>query len=168
MTFVGGHKGIFKSCPRVPKLRTWLLRAWGRCLKVTLQTCAPENFSSCRWGYERTRQACADGERGPQLAWAEILVHTVSCLPHLSLHRCFEHILFNDGYRSTKCTKDLSGAGKHLWKRLLLQYLAVGPLNISLTESFRYFSSLTTINCISIVTLHSFQSFVLVVCFSES
>ena len=40
----------FKSCPRVPKLRIWLLRGWGRCLKVTLQTQAPENFRSRRWG----------------------------------------------------------------------------------------------------------------------
>ena len=27
---------------------------WGRCFKVTLQTRAPENFRSCRWGDERT------------------------------------------------------------------------------------------------------------------
>jgi hypothetical protein len=33
---------IFEICPRVPKLQIWLLRGWGRCLKVTLQTCAPE------------------------------------------------------------------------------------------------------------------------------
>ena len=44
----------FKSCLRVPKLRIWLLRGWGRCLKVTLQTCAPENFCSCLWGDEQT------------------------------------------------------------------------------------------------------------------
>ena len=31
------------------------------------------NFRSCRWGDERTRQACADGERGPPSARAEII-----------------------------------------------------------------------------------------------
>jgi hypothetical protein len=30
------------------------LDGWGRCLKVTLQTHAPENFHLCRWGDERT------------------------------------------------------------------------------------------------------------------
>ena len=45
--------GISKSCPRVPKLRVWLLRGWGRCLKVTLQTHVPKNFHSCRWGDEQ-------------------------------------------------------------------------------------------------------------------
>ena len=57
-----GEGGILKYCPRVLKLRIWLLRGWGRCLKVTLQTCAPENFRLCRWGDKRTRQACADGD----------------------------------------------------------------------------------------------------------
>ena len=46
--------GIFKSCPRVPKLWVWLLRGWGICLKVTLQTYAPENFRSFCWGDEQT------------------------------------------------------------------------------------------------------------------
>ena len=36
--YIWAHKGgIFKSCPWVLKLRIWLLRGWGRCLKVTLQ-----------------------------------------------------------------------------------------------------------------------------------
>ena len=35
--------GIFKSCPRVPKLRILILRGWGRCLNVTLQTRSLEN-----------------------------------------------------------------------------------------------------------------------------
>ena len=39
---------------------------------MTLQTRAPENFRSCRWGDEWKRQACADGERGPPSARAEI------------------------------------------------------------------------------------------------
>ena len=43
----------FKSCPRVPKLQIWLLRGWGRCLKVTPQTFALETFRWCRWGAER-------------------------------------------------------------------------------------------------------------------
>ena len=41
-------------------------------LKVTLQTCVPENFRLCRWGDERTRHACADGERGPSF-WYDFL-----------------------------------------------------------------------------------------------
>ena len=61
-----------KSCPRVPKLNMWLRKGWGRCVKVTLQTRALKNFRSCRWGDERTRQACTDGKRGPPSARAEI------------------------------------------------------------------------------------------------
>ena len=38
--------GIFKSCPRVPKLQMLLLRGWGRCFKVSLQTCAAEKNSA--------------------------------------------------------------------------------------------------------------------------
>jgi hypothetical protein len=54
MRFLGGKEVYLKSCPRVPKLKIWIRRSWGRCLKVTLQTCALENFRLCRWGYERT------------------------------------------------------------------------------------------------------------------
>jgi hypothetical protein len=42
------------------------------CLKVTLQTCGPENFRSCRWGGRVNGQPCADGERGPPSARVEI------------------------------------------------------------------------------------------------
>ena len=55
--------GIFRSFPRVPKLPIWLLRGWWRCFKLTLQTCAAENFRSCRRG----------PTGGPPLAWPEIL-----------------------------------------------------------------------------------------------
>ena len=34
-------------------------------------TCAPENFLSCRWGGRANGQACADIERGPPSARAE-------------------------------------------------------------------------------------------------
>ena len=34
--------GDFKSCLRVLKLCVWLLMGWGRCLKATLQKCAPQ------------------------------------------------------------------------------------------------------------------------------
>ena len=44
---------------------------WGRCLKVTLQTCAPENFRSHRWGAERRVSRAQTRERGPPSAWAE-------------------------------------------------------------------------------------------------
>jgi hypothetical protein len=33
--------GILKSCLRVPKLRVRIVRGWGRCLKVDLQTHVP-------------------------------------------------------------------------------------------------------------------------------
>ena len=38
---------------------------WGRCLKVTLQTCVPENFRSCRWGGERTVKRAQTGSEDP-------------------------------------------------------------------------------------------------------
>ena len=44
----------------------------GRCFKVTLQTCAPENFRVCRWGAERRVSRAQTRERGPPSAWAEI------------------------------------------------------------------------------------------------
>ena len=39
------------------------LRGWRICLKVTLQTCAPENFCSRRWGAER-RVSRAHSDKG--------------------------------------------------------------------------------------------------------
>ena len=45
--------GILKICPWVPKLWIWLVRGWGRCLKVTLQTGVRTNFCSCRWAAEQ-------------------------------------------------------------------------------------------------------------------
>ena len=41
MPFWGGKVGILKICHRVLKLWICLLRGWGRCLKLTLQTHAP-------------------------------------------------------------------------------------------------------------------------------
>ena len=51
----------FKICPR-------LLRGWGRCLKVTLQTRAAANFRSRRWGAERKVSHAQTRERGPPSA----------------------------------------------------------------------------------------------------
>ena len=45
---------------------------WGRCLKATLQTSAPKNFCSRRWGAERRVSRAQTRERGPPLAQAEI------------------------------------------------------------------------------------------------
>ena len=39
-------------------------RCWGRCLKVTLQTCAPKNFRSRLWGAERRVLRAQTQERG--------------------------------------------------------------------------------------------------------
>ena len=61
--------GIFKSCPRIPELRVWLLRGWGRCLKVTLQTCAPEKFPLVLMGGRAEGLASTDPE-----APAEIMI----------------------------------------------------------------------------------------------
>ena len=47
-------EGILKSCPRVLKLHIWLLRDWGRWLKVTLQ----KNLSMLGF-----RQMCVKRER---------------------------------------------------------------------------------------------------------
>ena len=65
MTFLGGQGGIFKSCPRVPKLRIWLLRGWGTCLKVTLQTHAPENFRLCDGGTSGHIKRAQTGSEDP-------------------------------------------------------------------------------------------------------
>ena len=41
------------------------LEGLGRCLKVILQTCAPENFRLCRWGDERTVKRAQTGSEDP-------------------------------------------------------------------------------------------------------
>ena len=48
MTYLGVNK--------LKNWKIWLMRCWGRCLKVTLQTHAPENFRSC-WSSVRRRWA---------------------------------------------------------------------------------------------------------------
>jgi hypothetical protein len=60
---LGDKGGIFKSYPRVPKPRIWLLRGWGRSLKVTLQTCAPTKFR-CWWS-SLTGMCTLDPPLGP-------------------------------------------------------------------------------------------------------
>ena len=66
MRYLGGQGGVIgKSCPRILKLCICLLRGWGRCLKLILQTRAPKKFRSCWWGWGECR-ACADtGARIP-------------------------------------------------------------------------------------------------------
>ena len=56
------------------KVRELATTGLGRCFKVTLQTRAPENFRSRRWGAERRVSRAQTRERGPPSAWAEILV----------------------------------------------------------------------------------------------
>ena len=60
-----------KTCGGVLKIQIWLLRGCGRCLKAILQTRAPENFRSRRWGAERRVPRARTRERGPPSAWAE-------------------------------------------------------------------------------------------------
>ena len=43
-----------------------------------LQTCAPENFRSCRWGAEGRFPRAQTPERGPPLAWAEIYTYCLA------------------------------------------------------------------------------------------
>ena len=112
--------GIFKSCPRVPKLQIWLLRGWGRCLKVTLQTRAPENFRSCWWGDERTVQRA----------------QTVSEDPHRR-ERNFLYLWLKQQSQKCSCKKD--GPNRHdkrnqNYRRILL------PLSLSKVqhESIRH------------------------------
>ena len=47
-----GFRNFAFFCHMVSKLWIWFLRGWGRCLKVTLQTCAQKDFCLCRWGTE--------------------------------------------------------------------------------------------------------------------
>ena len=79
---------IFISCISYKKIQTrrnlpsypshcnkWLMRGWGRYLQVTLQTRAPENFCSSRWGAKQRVQRAQTWERGPPSALAEISTH---------------------------------------------------------------------------------------------
>ena len=59
-----------KSCPRVPKLLVSLHRSLGRCLKVTLRTCAPTN-STCVDGAEQRVKHAQTREWGPPSVPAE-------------------------------------------------------------------------------------------------
>ena len=63
---------FFKSC-----LWIWVLIGGERCLKVTLQKCAPENFHSCRWGAEQRVLRPQIQEQGPPSAWSEIFFQAV-------------------------------------------------------------------------------------------
>ena len=70
--FLGFNFFFFKFC-----LWIWVLNGGERCLKVTLQKCAPENFHSCRWGAERRVLHVQIRERGPPSAWTEIFFQAV-------------------------------------------------------------------------------------------
>jgi hypothetical protein len=58
-------KNYFTVFAWIPNLPFLLLRGWERCLKVTLQTSAPENFRLCRWGDERTVKRAQTGSEDP-------------------------------------------------------------------------------------------------------
>jgi hypothetical protein len=51
--------GNLKSCPRV----LTLLRGWERCLKLTLQTCVPRNFTGVDWGLSGGRRQVSKHQR---------------------------------------------------------------------------------------------------------
>ena len=56
-----------KSETQCSNLWVWFLRGWRRCLKVTLQTCAPSNFHSCwrGWGVSDTVKRTQMGSKDP-------------------------------------------------------------------------------------------------------
>ena len=60
--------------PPTPQNNPILTGKWGSFKKVTLQTCAPENFRSRRWGAERRVSRAQTRERGPPSALAEFLL----------------------------------------------------------------------------------------------
>ena len=82
---------FFKSCPMLLKLRIWLLKGWGRCLKVTLQTRAPENFRSRRWGLSRWYCVRKPGSEDPHRC--ERKFDILSCMV-LVLYRPWKPVLF--------------------------------------------------------------------------
>jgi hypothetical protein len=75
MLYLGGQRGYFQKLSEDSETLD---------MKVILQTCAPENFRSCRWGDEQTLQACADGKRGPPLARAEFMLKLYQTLEIVS------------------------------------------------------------------------------------
>ena len=97
MRYLGGQRGVMaKSWLRVLKLCICLLRGWGRCLKVNLQTCVLKNFRTCRWGakhrhgsddphqqewkicsfiWARMCQFCSDKGTSRNLLWCLLCLH---------------------------------------------------------------------------------------------
>jgi hypothetical protein len=65
---------FFKNCHLVPKSFIWVCRGWGGCLKVTLQTCAPENFCSPQWGVEQGSRMSWPGSEDPYHCECKILM----------------------------------------------------------------------------------------------
>ena len=69
---------------------------WGRCLKLTLQIHALENFHTCRWGTEQRVLCTQNRKRRPISAWAKISGASVQVTfkhlpqPHKSHIRSFE------------------------------------------------------------------------------
>ena len=59
------------------KVRELATMGLGRCLKVTLQTRAAENFRSRRWGAERRVARAQTRERGSPSALAEIFTTAI-------------------------------------------------------------------------------------------
>ena len=69
MWFSGGKGGYFEKLSKGSKTSDLTSEGLG---EVTLQTCAPENVLLMSMGGRANGQACADGERGPPSARAEI------------------------------------------------------------------------------------------------
>ena len=62
----GRKRGVFRKVVQgFQNLRYDFGGVGGRCLKVTLQKRAPENFRSCRWGEERTVKSAQTGSEDP-------------------------------------------------------------------------------------------------------
>jgi hypothetical protein len=83
MRFLGGKGGYFE---KLSELKIQICRGWGRCLKVTLQTNAPENYRLCRWGDERTVKRTQTVSDDPH--WRERnFCNTLSSLYSKSYHK---------------------------------------------------------------------------------
>ena len=78
----------FKTARRLFFLKI-IMRDWGRCLKVTLQTCTAKNFCLCGWGTSDPINRTQAGSKKPPLVRAEI---AVTSLPFVSNKTFYENV----------------------------------------------------------------------------
>ena len=71
---------------------------------MTLQTCAPENFSLCRWGDERTVKCAQTVERGPPIGVSNTILFSIyiSTIPGTWAEPCNKRVIYILKYYSNK------------------------------------------------------------------